>query len=245
MRGVAGAENTQSGVDRPHYRYVIDIEPSYLHSLNIPKMGSIMPNMGNELKKMTISDALFSSTRQRVLGLLFGHPERSFYTTEIVRRVRSGTGAVERELSRFQRSGLLSVSKIGNQKHYRANPDSPVFAELCGLVLKTVGLAEPLRAALAPHAKKIDAAFVYGSVASRTDTARSDIDVMVIGADLSYADLYAAFQQAETVLGRKVNPTFLSPDDWKRKLGRKDSFVDKISTQPKIFLYGSEAQLHG
>ena len=244
MRGET-IDNTQYGFDQPHYRYVIDITSSYLHSLNIPKMGSIMPNMGNALKKMTISDALFSSTRQRVLGLLFGNPDRSFYTTEIVRRVRSGTGAVERELSRFQRSGLLSVSKIGNQKHYRANPDSPVFAELCGLVLKTFGLAEPLRAALAPHAKKIDAAFVYGSVASRTDTAQSDIDVMVIGDDLSYADLYAAFQQAEAVLGRKVNPSFLSPGDWKRKLGRKDSFVGKIRTLPKIFLYGTEAQLDG
>lgn len=208
-------------------------------------MGSIIPNMGKERNQLNISDALFASTRQRVLGLLFGNPNRSFYTSEIVRHVQSGTGGVERELSRFLRSGLVSVSKIGNQKHYQANPASPVFEELRGLVLKTFGLAEPLRAALVPHAGKIEAAFVYGSIANRTDTARSDIDVMVIGDGLSYADLYVAFQQAETVLGRQVNPTFLSPDDWKRKLGQKDSFVDKISTQKKIFLYGTEAQLHG
>jgi predicted nucleotidyltransferase len=201
--------------------------------------------MGITLNEMSISDALFSSTQQRVLGLLFGNPERSFYTSEIVRRARSGTGAVDRELSRLLRSGLVSVSKVGNQKHYRADPDSPVYEELRGLVLKTFGLTEPLREALAPYAEKIDAAFVYGSVAKGIDTARSDIDVMVIGDDLSYTDLFATFQQAETVLGRRVNPTFLSCDDWRRKLAQKDSFIDKISTQPKIFLYGSEEQLHG
>jgi len=201
--------------------------------------------MGTQLNQLNISDALFSSTQQRVLGLLFGNPDRSFYTSEIVRRVRSGTGAVERELSRLLRSGLVSVSKIGNQKHYRADPESPVFEELRGIVLKTFGLTEPLREALAPYAEKIDVAFVYGSVAKRTDTARSDIDVMVIGDDLSYPDLFTAFQRVETQLGRQVNPTFLSRDDWKRKLSQKDSFVDKISAQPKIFLYGAEEQLHG
>jgi len=202
--------------------------------------------MGITLSQLNISDALFSSTQQRVLGLLFGNPDRSFYTSEIVKRARAGTGAVQRELSRLMRSGLVSVSMVGNQKHYRADPNSPVYEELRGLVLKTFGLTEPLRAALAPYAEKIDTAFVFGSVANRTDTARSDIDVIVIGDDLSYTDFFAAFQQAETVLGRQVNPIFLSRDDWRRKLAQKDSFVDKISTQQKIFLFGSEEQLqHG
>ena len=208
-------------------------------------MGSILPNMGTRLNQLNISDALFSSTQQRVLGLLFGNPDRSFYTSEIVKRVRSGTGGVERELARLHRSGLVTVSKIGNQKHYRADPESPVFEELRGIVLKTFGLTEPLREALAPYVEKIEVAFVYGSVAKRTDTARSDIDVMVIGDELSYPDLFTAFQRVETHLGRQVNPTFLSRDDWKRKLCQKDSFVDKISAQPKIFLYGAEEQLHG
>ncbi|MFC5323938.1 nucleotidyltransferase domain-containing protein [Bradyrhizobium oligotrophicum] len=216
-----------------------------IQGIDFPKMGPILPNMGINSDKLNISDALFSSTQQRVLGLLFGNPERSFYTSEIVKRTRAGTGAVERELSRLLRSGLVSVSKVGNQKHYRADRESPVYEDLRGLVLKTFGLSEPLREALASYAEKIDAAFVYGSVAKRTDTARSDIDVMVIGDDLSYTDLFAAFQQAETILGRQVNPTFLSRDDWRRKLAQKDSFIDKISMQPKIFLYGSEEQLHG
>src|SRR5712691_9452540 len=91
---------------------------------------------------ISLSSALFSNVQQRVLALIFGHPERSFYTSEIVRNVRSGTGAVERELSRLQRSGLVSVERIGNQKHYRANRQSPIFAELQSLVIKTVALTE-------------------------------------------------------------------------------------------------------
>src|SRR6201985_2925922 len=103
------------------------------------------------IEVVSMSNALFSKVQQRVLALIFAHPERSFYTSEIVRRIHSGTGAVERELSRLERSGLVSVERIGNQKHFRANRESPVFAELRSLVLKTVGLTEPLRKALQPY----------------------------------------------------------------------------------------------
>jgi predicted nucleotidyltransferase len=194
--------------------------------------------------KLSLSSALFSNVRQRVLALIFGHPQRSFYTSEILKKVNSGTGAVERELSRLQRSGLVSVQRIGNQKHYRANRESPVFRELQGLVLKTAGLAEPLADSLKQHAGSIRAAFVYGSVAKGTDTARSDLDLMVIGEDLNYPELYAGLQRAEAKLHRPVNPLFLSVGDWKRKRAQKDSFVHKISMQPKIFIFGSEADLH-
>jgi predicted nucleotidyltransferase len=187
-----------------------------------------------------ISNALFSKVQQRVLALIFGHPERSFYTSEIVRRVHSGTGAVERELSRLERSGLVSVERIGNQKHFRANRESPVFAELQGLVLKTVGLTEPLRKVLQPYSNKIKVAFVYGSVAKGSDTAQSDIDLMVVGDELSYSDLYSALQNAEAILQRKVSPLFLSVKDWKRKASQKDSFAAKVKAQPKLFIFGSE-----
>jgi len=190
-----------------------------------------------------LSDALFSNVKQRVLALIFGHPERSFYTSEIVRTVHSGTGAVERELSRLQRSGLVTVERIGNQKHYRANRQSPIFEELRSLVLKTVGLTEPLRESLESYSDKIKTAFVYGSVAKGIDTARSDIDLMVIGEDLAYPDLFAGLQKAENALGRQVNPNFLSPEDWRRKLAQKNPFITKIRTQPKIFIFGSEDDL--
>lgn len=192
---------------------------------------------------VSLSNALFSKVQQRVLALLFGHPERSFYTSEIVRNVRSGSGAVERELTRLRDSGLLSVHSIGNQRHYQANRASPIFEELHSLVLKTVAFAEPLKESLAPYAGRIKVAFVYGSVAKGADTAQSDIDLMVIGDDLSYADLYAGLEKAEGIVRRKVNPNFLTMQEWRDKLARKNSFVAKISAQPKIFIFGSEADL--
>jgi predicted nucleotidyltransferase len=197
-------------------------------------------------KSLNLSSALFSNVQQRVLALIFGHPERSFYTSEIVRSVHSGRGAVERELARLEQTGLVSTEHVGNQKHYRANQNSPIYEELRGIVLKTVGLAEPLKQSLAPYGDSIKAAFIYGSFAKGTDIASSDIDLMVIGDDLSYADLFAGLQKAETVLHRSVNPTFLSFEDWWRKLATKDSVVAKIDAQPKLFIFGSAADLkHG
>jgi predicted nucleotidyltransferase len=195
------------------------------------------------MQAISLSNALFSKVQQRVLALIFGQPERSFYASEIIRNVQSGTGAVERELSRLQRSGLVSVERIGNQKHYRANHQSPIFAELQSLVIKTVALTEPLRRSLEPCADKIKAAFVYGSVAKGMDTARSDIDLMVIGDGLNYSELYAALQNVENALGRKVSPTFLSSRDWRRKASEKGSFISKVNALPKLFVFGSEQDL--
>jgi predicted nucleotidyltransferase len=195
------------------------------------------------MEAVGISNALFSKVQQRVLALIFGQPDRSFYTSEIMRSVQSGTGAVERELSRLERSGLVSVERIGNQKHYRANQQSPIFAELQSLVIKTVALTEPLRKSLEPCADKIKTAFVYGSVAKGVDTARSDIDLMVIGDDLNYFELYAALQNVESALGRRVSPTFLSPKDWRRKASEKGSFIGKVKALPKVFIFGSEQDL--
>jgi predicted nucleotidyltransferase len=190
-----------------------------------------------------LSNALFSKVQQRVLALIFGHPERSFYASEIVRSVRSGVGAVQRELSKLERSGLVSVERIGNQKHYRANQAAPIFEELRGLVEKTVGLAEPIRTSFEPHAGAIKSAFVYGSVAKGTDTADSDIDLIVIGDDLNYSDLYTSAQNVESKLRRPVHPLFLSPEDWRRKTSDKGSVFSKISHSPKIFIIGSEKDL--
>jgi predicted nucleotidyltransferase len=224
-------------------RFATDIY-ALLMVLIIPILGNILLNMGTAVERVSLPDALFSKVRQRVLALIFIQPERSFYTSEIVRSVQSGTGAVQRELSRLERSGLVLAERIGNQKHYRANRDSPIFPELRSLVVKTVGLAEPIRKSLQPYADAIKAAFVYGSVAKGTDTARSDIDLMVIGDELNYSALYTAAQNAEGKLRRKVNPTFLSPKDWQRKASNRGSVVSKISASPKIFIFGSEKDLH-
>src|SRR5580698_5958966 len=105
-----------------------------------------------------LAGALFSTVQRRVLGHIFRDPNRTFYKSEIVRKLRSGTGAVTRELDRLERSGLVLVEHVGNQKHYRANKNSPIFHELRAIVQKTVGLHDPLREALTPMADRIEVA---------------------------------------------------------------------------------------
>ena len=194
----------------------------------------------NEKTPSGIGEALFTKTQRQVLGLLFGNPEKTYYLNEIVRIADVGIGTVQRELEKLTSAGLLTVRKIGNQKHYQANPGSPVFQELRGIVLKTFGVADELRRALEPVSAKIVVAFVYGSIASGADTASSDIDVMVISDELSYPDVIGAFAGAEEKLGRSVNPTLYTPSEVRRKLSEDNSFLKRVTEQGKIFLIGSD-----
>jgi predicted nucleotidyltransferase len=208
-----------------------------------------MPNMGkSQIPSQStppsgLAGALFTGTQQRVLGLLFGQPDRSFYATEIIAMAGVGSGAVQRELARLAQSGLVTLRPVGNQKHYQANPDSPIFAELCGIARKTVGLAEPLRQALAPLAPQIKAAFVYGSIAKKQDSARSDIDLMLVSDTLTFGDTYLALDEASKRLGREINPTILTVQDFAKRRQEEGSFVSRVLEQPKIWLIGGEDDL--
>ena len=206
-----------------------------------PEMGSLSMTHAPS----SIADALFPRVRQRVLALLFGNSDRSFFSNEVVALVQSGTGAVQRELASLAQAGLLTVTSQGNQKHYKANVAAPVFEELRGLVLKTSGLVDVLRSFLVPLAGQIDAAFVYGSVAKRQDTAGSDIDLMVIAGSVGYADLFTLMEEAGARLGRKVNPTIYTPAELAKRIKQKNAFATRILAQEKLWVIGSAETLHG
>jgi predicted nucleotidyltransferase len=155
----------------------------------------------------------------------------------------AGSGAVQRELARLEQSGLVTARRVGSQKHYQANRDSPVFEELSGIVRKTVGLAGPLREALRPLADGIIAAFVYGSVAKRKDTARSDIDLLIVSDKLTYADVYAALEPFRTRLQREVNPTVYGRQDVSKRLKEGNAFLKRVFAQPKLWIIGTEHDL--
>jgi predicted nucleotidyltransferase len=215
--------------------------------LTMPNMGIKMPEMGmttkTPTKQTSLADALFSGTQQRVLGLLFGQPERSFYATELIGLTGGGSGAIQRELARLAQSGLVTVHAVGNQKHYQANPKSPIFVELCGIAQKTVGLGEPLREALAPLARKITVAFIYGSVAKKKDTASSDIDLMLISDKLTYAEVFGTLEAVGAQLGRLVNPTVYTRKELAKRVADDNAFVKRVLAQPKIWLIGSDDDL--
>jgi predicted nucleotidyltransferase len=203
----------------------------------------LSPSASLAADRTSLADALFSGTQQRILGLLFGQPERSFYANELITLTGSGSGAVQRELARLANSGLVVVRLIGRQKHYQANPVSPIFAELCGIASKTMGLADPLRQALAPLAPRIRAAFIYGSVARRQDRASSDIDLMLVSDELSYPDVFGALESASRRLGREVKPTIYSRQEWAERSARGDGFVKRVLAQPRIWLSGGDDAL--
>ena len=215
----------------------------------MPKKGTIMPTMGiesdqsNQSQPLTMADALFTRTQQSVLDLLFGQPAQSFYTNEIIRRSGGGSGAVQRELSRLVRSGLVSVERVGSQKHYRANPESPLFGELCSIMRKTVALVEPLKLALAPLLPEIELAFVYGSVAKGGDTASSDVDLMIVSDSLSYADVFSILEPVSAGMGRVIQPTLYSRDELEKRISTDNAFVKRVLAQPKIWVVGKESEL--
>jgi predicted nucleotidyltransferase len=190
-----------------------------------------------------MADALFTGTKQRVLAILYGQPDRSFYANEVISLVRGGSGAVQRELARFVQSELVTVRKTGNQKHYQANSRAPIFAELCALTQKTVGLADPIRSALAPLESRISAAFVFGSVARRQDAASSDIDLMVISDDVGYPEIYGLVEDLSRSLGRQVSPTIYTSRELATRITRGDAFIKRVLAQARIWIIGGDDAL--
>lgn len=210
--------------------------------VDIPNSGTIIPKLGTSMtttSSSSLADALFTSTQQKVLGLLFGQPDRSFFVTQIMELAKSGRGAVQRELLRLERAGLASVQMHGNQKHYQANRESPLFEEICGIVRKTVSLEEPLRAAVDSLPGTIHLALIYGSVAKRTDTSVSDVDLLIVADELTLEDVYAALSAAEQLLDRKINPTLYTSEEFDRRRDRDNAFLRRVLSGPVIVLSGA------
>lgn len=215
---------------------------SFSQHLKFPILGRIIPNMGNETT-YSISEVLFSGIQRKVLALLFGEPDRTFYASEIEKRCKTGRGALQRELEKLTGAGILSMTRSGARKHYSANKNSPIYDELQGIVQKTFGLADVLRKALETFGDSIQCAFVYGSIAKRQDSASSDIDVMLIASGLSYGEIFESLATLEDSLHRRVNPTLYSPADFAAKLESDNHFLTSVLTQPKIFLIGDESAI--
>lgn len=187
-----------------------------------------------------LGDALFSTTQQKVLGLLYGRPEESFFVNQILRITGMGVHTIKRELDRMTAAGILTMTKIGNQHHYRANSECVIFNELAGIVRKTFGIADVIKAALKQCDDRIDLAFIYGSIARAEEVASSDIDLMVIARELAYAELMEILFDAEQALGRTINPTIYDAGELEIKRKQKNAFIVRVMEQPKIWIKGEE-----
>lgn len=206
-----------------------------------PNLDTIEPKMGAIID--ALSSALFGKTRRNVLGLLFAEPDKTFYLREIVRRTGAGQGAVQRELRRLSDAGIIKREGSGRVITYRADPGSPIFDELRGLLTKTVGVLEHLRQALWPLRNRVDVGFVYGSYAKETRLRPgSDIDLMIIGA-ASFGEVVEHTASAQKALGREINPTVYAPLEFVQRLTEGHHFLTDVLKYPKLFLIGGQREL--
>ena len=175
-------------------------------------------------KTLSALDSLFPSVRQSVLAATLTRPEKWWYLSELAEFLHKRPSSLQRELSSLEQSGILQQRKDGRRTYFKAETRSPIFRELRSIFEKTAGLIPTLRHALRPFDDKIICAFVYGSVARREEHATSDVDLMVIG-DVGLAELAPPLRKAEKRLGREVNVTNYSVDEFRKKVAQNDHFV--------------------
>ena len=191
---------------------------------------------------LSVSETLFSKNRRAVLGLLYGNPDQAFYLRRVVRATGGGHGAIQRELKLLSEAGVLRRTVRDRQVYFQANSECPVFEELKALIVKTAGVADILKAALAPLGDRIQIALVYGSVARARQKRDSAVDVLVVG-DLAFREVVAALADAQSHLRREVNPTVYAPDEFQSKLASGHHFLTSVLKTETIFLIGSEREL--
>jgi len=189
-----------------------------------------------------LSDTLFGRTRGAVLSVLYGHIGESFYLRQLARLTNITLGAVQRELRQLVDAGLVRRKIVGMQIFYTANQESPVFAEIKSLIIKTVGMHDILLAALAPLRKKIIVAFVYGSVAQSSESTRSDVDLMIVGT-VDFGDVVEKIAEAQRILNREINPTVYSVREFRKKT--RENFLMTVLAGKKLFIIGDENVLAG
>jgi DNA-binding transcriptional ArsR family regulator len=187
-------------------------------------------------------DALLPKTRQGILAALLVQPEKTWYVSELARRMGVPSSSLQRELLDLTTAGILKTHRQGRMVYFQANADSPIFPDLRGLLLKTAGLVDVLADVLKPLAAKIRVTFLYGSVASGSEQSDSDIDLMVVGS-VTPAGLAVPLRRARELLGRDINPTVYTPAEFRRKRSGKDHFLTRVLDRPILFVIGSSDEL--
>lgn len=186
-----------------------------------------------------LADLLFPNQyRRKVLALLLMQPDRKMHLRELARQTQAAPGTLKKELDALCHVGLLTSERVGNQVQFQANTGHPIFAELQALVRKTIGLADVLRRALEPLGDQVALAFVFGSMASGSAHAGSDVDLLVVGS-ASFGQVVEATYAAQAQLGREINPKVMTPAEWARQRAEGHPFVQELLAKPRIVLTGN------
>jgi DNA-binding transcriptional ArsR family regulator len=194
------------------------------------------------MRKTHAIDAILPKTRQGILAATLLQPEKAWYASELARRMGVPSSSLQRELRDLEKAGLLRMSRQGRMAYYQANTESPLYAELRGLMMKTAGLVDVLADALSPLARKLRVVFVYGSIAGSHEDSKSDIDLMVVG-NVSPVELAVPLRKVRELLGREINPSVYTPVEFAKKRAGKDHFLMRVLDKPKLFVLGDKDEL--
>ena len=189
----------------------------------------------------SLAQILSSNVKAEVFRLLFGLEGQPLHVRELERRSGLAIGTVRQELERLTKLGLIVSHMDGNRRYYTAREDHPLYPEIRGLVLKTSGLADVLRRALQKE-KRIDVAFIFGSLAQAREQAHSDLDLLVIG-DIGLRDVSKLLGGIADKVGREINPKVFRPDEFRRRKRTSDHFLSRVLAEPRIFVIGNENEL--
>jgi predicted nucleotidyltransferase len=201
-----------------------------------------MRNNIRNMRKSTILQALFPKVRQGVLAATFNQPEKWWYLSELASRLGTSPSSLQRELASLVASGILARRREGTRAYFRAETQSPVFRDLRQLFEKTAGVIPTLERMLTPFHETIRSAFVYGSMARGRERATSDVDLMIIG-EVGHTDLARALHKTEARLGREINVTVYSPEEFREKMQGGDHFLTTVLRGPKQFAVGGPSDL--
>lgn len=193
-------------------------------------------------KRSQLLSALFNPTLQAVLGAMVLQPEREWYLSDLAAFLGVGPSSIQRTLGRLSDAGILLRRRSGNRVYYRADPVCPILPELAGILVKTAGIAEPLRSALLPLAARIRVAFIHGSIAELRERSESDVDLIIVG-DVPSADVALALRPLQARIGRAVNFTRYAPAEFASKMAAGHGFLTAVLGRERIFLIGDEREL--
>jgi len=174
-----------------------------------------------------LASLLFGDYRLKVLTRLLLHPEQCYHVREIARLTGTSAGTLHKELARLAQAGVLTREEIGNQVRYGANRQCPIYSELTGILRKTAGLADVLKDALSALRERLALALVFGSVAGGDEGPGSDVDVLLVG-EIGFAEVVWALHEAQSSIGREINPLVLSPAEFQDKVKGGDAFLAEV-----------------
>jgi predicted nucleotidyltransferase len=192
--------------------------------------------------RKTIIDTLFSKTKQNILSTVIINPDKWWYLSDLAKKINTSPSSLQRDLLNMTSTGILEKRQEGNRIYYKANKECPVFDELQGIIVKTVGIRDKLISALKPLSKKIKVAFIFGSIARREEMSKSDVDIMIIG-DTTISEVVKRLRPVEKIIDREINPTVYQINEFKNKLKDKSNFLMEVMEGEKVFIIGNENKL--